>query len=108
VARGSSDAAQSAGMSAKSFLSSPVLYVIWALTVLAALCGSYFADPYVFGLATLGLAWLTAAVGILGISIILVSKRLRTRDRAVILAALVIAAAAIAEAFRRLGTFNWA
>jgi hypothetical protein len=95
-------------MSVKSLMVSPTPYMIWALTVVAALYGTYFGNPYVFAFTTLGLCWLTVAVGILGIAICLFSKRLRTRDRALILAALAIAAAAIARAFQTLGTFNWA
>ncbi len=95
-------------MSAKSLIASPAPYVVWALTVVAALFGTYFADPYVFGLATLGLCWATVAIGILGIAICLLSKRLRARDRALILVALAIASAAIAKSFQILGAFNWA
>lgn len=95
-------------MSYKSLLFSPAPYVIWALAVVAILFGTYFGNPYVFGFATFGLCWLTVPVGILGLAICLFSKRLRTRDRALILAALVVAAAAIAKAFQTLGTFNWA
>jgi hypothetical protein len=95
-------------MSVKSFITSPTPYVIWALAVVAALYGTYFGNPYVFAFTALGLCWLTVAVGILGIAICLISKRLRTRDRALILAALAISAAAIAKAFQTLGTYNWA
>lgn len=95
-------------MTAKQMLASPTTYVIWALAVVAALCGGYLGDPYVFGFLTLGLCWLTVVVGILGIAMCLFSKQLRARGRALIVAALVVAAAAIAKALQTLGTFNWA
>jgi hypothetical protein len=95
-------------MSATSFITSPTPYVIWALAVLAALWGTYFGHPYVFAFTTLGLGWLTGAIGVLGIAICLFSKRVRTRDRALILASLLISAAAIAKALQTLGRFNWA
>ena len=95
-------------VSAKRFMASPTPYVIWASVVVVALFGTYFGDPCVFGFTTLGLCWLTAVVGILGIAASLFSKRLRIRDRALILASLTAAAAAIAKAFQALGTFNWA
>lgn len=89
-------------------VASPTAYLIWALTVVAALCGTYFGDPYVFGFTTLGLCWLTAAAGILGLAVCVFSNRLRARDRALILGALAIAAAALATALSVLAGFKWA
>lgn len=82
--------------------------VAWAVVVSAALLGSSFADPYVFGFVTMGLGWLTAAVGLVGVTACLTSRRLGTRDRVLILGALVVAAAAIAMAVATLGTYKWA
>ena len=45
----------------KRFITRPGVYVVWTLLVAAALYGTYFSDPYVFGFTTLGLAWLTGA-----------------------------------------------
>jgi hypothetical protein len=41
--------------SLSSLSSSPALYVTWALTVVAALCVTYFSNPYVFGFTALAL-----------------------------------------------------
>ena len=95
-------------MSVKSFMSRPTPYVIWALVVVASLYGTYFGDPYLFGFSTIGLCWLTVAMGVVGIAICIFSKTIRARDRAFILVALAVAAAAIIKAFRTLATFNWA
>ncbi|HET9861960.1 MAG TPA: hypothetical protein VFP37_00840 [Steroidobacteraceae bacterium] len=95
-------------MSAKNLMTSPVPYGIWALAVVAALVGTYFGDPYVFGFTTFGLCWLTIALAIVGVGICVFSKRLRARDRVLIVAALAVAAVAIAQAFRMLAGFNWA
>jgi hypothetical protein len=81
----------------KTLLTSPTPYVVWAGVVSSALFASYYNDPYVFGFTTLGLAWLTAAMGLLGLA-----------DRAIILGALAVAAAAIAKALDTLSGFNWA
>lgn len=91
-----------------SLMARPTPYVIWAVMVAAALYGTYLGDPYVFGFTTIGLCWLTIAIGMLGIAMCVFSKTVRARDRALILVALSIAAVAIVKAFRTLGTFNWA
>lgn len=96
------------GRSLSSLSSSPALYVTWALTVVAALCVTYFSNPYVFGFTALALLWVTVAIGILGIRVCLASQPLRTRDRVLIIAALAITAVALAMAFRALGSFRWA
>jgi hypothetical protein len=92
----------------KTLITSPSPYVVWAVIVAAALYGTYFGDPYVFGFTTLGLAWLTAAVGLVGLATCLFSKRPRPRDRLIIAGALALAAAAIAKALATLSTFKWA
>jgi hypothetical protein len=86
----------------------PLPYGVWAATVVTALYATYFVDPYVFGLTTLGLAWLTGAVTLVGLIASLFSKRPRLRDRVIIVVALVIATAAIAKALITLSRFNWA
>jgi 1,4-dihydroxy-2-naphthoate octaprenyltransferase len=92
----------------KTLLTSPTPYVVWAGVVSSALFASYYNDPYVFGFTTLGLAWLTAAMGLLGLAACVFSKRPRACDRAIILGALAVAAAAIAKALDTLSGFNWA
>ena len=92
----------------KALVTSPTPYVVWATVVSAALFGTYFSDPYVFGFTTLGLAWLTAAVGLVGLATCVFSSRPRSRDRAIIVGALTVAAAAIAKALATLSGFNWA
>jgi hypothetical protein len=92
----------------KRFITSPVPYVVWALAVSAALYGTSFADPYVFGFTTLGLAWLTGAVALVGVLVCLVSRTARASTRVIIVGSLVLAAAAIAKALATLRSFDWA
>ena len=92
----------------KRLITSPSSYVAWAAIVSAALYATYFSDPYVFGFTTLGLAWLTAAVGLAGLVTCVFARRARTRDRVIILGALALAAAAVARALATLSAFKWA
>ena len=85
----------------------PLPYLVWAALVVTALCSSYFTDPYVFGLTTIGLAWLTGAVAITGVVACLVSEHLRFRNCAIIVVAIAIAAASILKALATLETFEW-
>lgn len=91
-----------------ALVTSPWFYVIWAAIVAAALYGTYFSDPYVFGFTTLGLAWLTGTVGVVGLGACVLSKRLNMVGRLVIVAAVALAAAAVARALATLSTFKWA
>lgn len=92
----------------KRFTRSPAPYFLWAVLVCVSLVGTYFAHPHIFGFATLGLAWLTAAVALVGMVVILTPKAESLGGRLAILGSLMLAAAAIAAAFATLGTFNWA
>jgi hypothetical protein len=92
----------------KRLITRPALYVVWAMLVFAILYGTSFGDPYVFGFTTLGLAWLTAAMGLAGLATCLFSKRLRARERVAIVGALALAAAAIVKALATLRAFHWA
>ena len=90
------------------YTTSPMPYVVWTLLVSAALYGTYFSDPYLFGFTTLGLAWLTGAIALLGLGACLFSTRPRARDRVIIVVALVLSGAAVARALAVLSTFKWA
>lgn len=89
-------------------IAAPALYVAWTVIVSTALYGTYRSDPYVFAFTTMGLAWLTGALALLGLGACCLSRRLRPRDRVVIVVALALAAAAVARALHVLSTFNWA
>lgn len=89
------------------YTTSPMPYVVWTLLVSAALYGTYFSDPYVFGFTTLGLAWLTGAIAVLGLGACLFSTP-GPRDRVIIVVALVLSGAALARALAVLSTFKWA
>jgi hypothetical protein len=92
----------------KRLVTSPRSYIVWALIVGAALYGTYFTDPYVFGFTALGLAWLSGAIALVGLGTCLLSKRSRPRDRILIVVALVVTAAAIAKALDTVSAFKWA
>ena len=87
---------------------SPIVYVAWAAIVVLSLVGTYPVDPYVFGFTALGLAWLTGALTLIGIIACLLPRAVSGAAKAVIVGSLVVAAGAIALAFRVLGGFNWA
>jgi hypothetical protein len=86
----------------------PALYVGWAFLVAAGLVAAYRMDPYVFGFASLGLAWATGAVAIVGVAAVVLSRRSSGSARLLVAVALLVAAVALAIAFRILGGFNWA
>jgi hypothetical protein len=90
------------------FATRPGPYLVWALVVAASLYGTYRSDPYVFAFTAMGLLWLTGLVALAGLAACLFSRRPRARQRAAILGALALAAAAIAKAFDTLSGFNWA
>jgi hypothetical protein len=92
----------------RSLITNPWSYVTWTVLLSAALYGTYFGDPHVFGFTTLALAWLTAAAGLAGLATCVFSRRPRPRDRVIIVGALALAAVAIATALATLGTFEWA
>jgi hypothetical protein len=73
-----------------------------------SLLGAYFSDPYVFAFTTLGFAWLTAPIALLGLTVSLTPKAGPLGRRLSILGSLALAAAAIAKALATLRTFNWA
>lgn len=86
----------------------PLFYINWALLVALALPLSYKTDPYIFGLATLGLAWATGAIALTGLFLVVLSRDSRPRSKALVAGALVLASAAVAIALRLLGGFKWA
>ena len=86
----------------------PKLYWAWTFVVLVALVAAYPVDPYVFGFASLGLAWATGGIGIVGLAAVVLSKTATARARLAVGAALLIAGVALAVSFRILGGFRWA
>jgi hypothetical protein len=88
-------------------LSNPVGYAAWTVTVIAVLVGSYLGDPYVFGLATLVLAWASAGVAICGLIVTVVARTLSPTERVVIVTSVTLAAAAVAIALVVLRGFSW-
>jgi hypothetical protein len=91
-----------------TILASPWLYAGWTLFVVAALGTTYLIDPYVFGFATLILAWTCVPVGLTGLSLAVFSATAPRRVRASILLAIVLAGAAVVTALAILRTFTWA
>jgi hypothetical protein len=91
-----------------TILASPWLYAGWALFVLAALGISYLIDPYVFGFATLILAWTCIPVGLTGLCLALFTPTVSWRSRASIVLAVALAGAAVLAALAFLSTFRWA
>lgn len=91
----------------RKILASPAPYAGWAILVVASLTATYFAHPYIFGFTTVGLAWLTGVVVLVGFASCVLSPT-PTATRMVIFGCLFVAAAAIATALAVLQTFNWA
>jgi hypothetical protein len=83
-------------------------YAIWAALVVAALAVTAFGDPYVFGFTSLFAAWMTGGLALAAVAVTILAKGLDWRTRGAILGSVLVAAAAIAVAFARLGTYNWA
>jgi hypothetical protein len=89
-------------------VTSPALYAGWAAFVLIALPIAYDGDPYIYGFVTLGLAALSAAIGLAGLLVAVLAETLSLTARAIIIVSIVAACAAATLALRVLGTFNWA
>lgn len=85
-----------------------MLYWAWSLVVVVALGAAYLFDPHVFGLASLGLAWATGVVGVVGLVAVVLSNAVSTRTRLAVIAALLVTGAAVAVSLRILGGFRWA
>ena len=93
----------------KRFLSAPAVYIAWAVFVVAALIVTYPIDPFLFGMATLVLAWGTGAVGCLAlVAAVLWAGEWPKARRAGIAIGVVASGAAVATALAVLSTFNWA
>jgi hypothetical protein len=93
---------------ARRVVGSPITYGTWAVLVVGALVGTYPVDPYVFGITTLGLAWLTGAVAIVAVGALAFWGWEWTRTRRLLVVAGVAAAvAAVARALAILRTFSW-
>jgi protein-S-isoprenylcysteine O-methyltransferase Ste14 len=86
----------------------PWLYVAWAILVVVALVASYFAHPHIFGFTTLALAWISAAIGVVGLLVAVRSKTASPRAKAVIVLAVAVAGAVLIAALEILGRFRWA
>jgi hypothetical protein len=92
----------------RKLIATPLVYVAWAAIVIVALVGTYPARAYVFAFTTLGLAWLTGAMALLGLAACVWSGALTRGGRVVILGSLIISAAAVGVALRVLSGFKWA
>jgi uncharacterized membrane protein AbrB (regulator of aidB expression) len=88
-------------------LAAPSLYISWAVFVVIALVVAYSSDPYVFGFAAIGLAWLIGTISVVGVSAILLTQP-APHARVLVVTALLVAVIAIAVAFGVLRTFSWA
>jgi hypothetical protein len=86
----------------------PWLYAAWTVLVFLALSLSYFADPYVFALATLVLAGISAALSLIGLVVALRYKGLHWRGKGWIIASLALTAAAVVAALWLVRGFQWA
>src|SRR5688572_26000428 len=84
----------------RKLITAPILYAAWAAIVIAALVGTYPVDPYVFGFTTLGLAWLTGGMWLLGLVACVLPGAASRGGRVAILGALIIAASAVGVALR--------
>lgn len=89
------------------FLLSPRLYIGWSAFVMMALVASYNFDPYVFGFATLGLAWATGLVAIGGL-VVICSRSASKGSRLVVAVAVLVACLAVAASIAVLDGFKWA
>jgi uncharacterized membrane protein len=92
----------------KKVITTPLLYLSWAGFVVTALVGTYFVDPYVFGMATLTLLWLSTPMGAAGVLALLFVRTMSARSKLLIAFSLGITAAAVVVALRVLQEFKWA
>jgi hypothetical protein len=93
----------------RRILSSPWLYGGWAVFVVCGLVGTYPVDPYVYGFTALGLAWLTGALTILAVAALgFWGWEWAWSHRLLVIAAVGLSIAAVAQALVILGTFKWA
>ena len=89
-------------------LRDPRTYWAWTLIVLVSLGCAYPIDPYVFAFVSLGLAWLTGGVAVIGLVAVVLSKAAPARSKVGVGMALVVAGLAIAASLKALGGFRWA
>jgi hypothetical protein len=87
---------------------SPLTYGLWAALVVAALGATYFADPYIFAFTTLGLAYASIGVGLVGLPVSVLARSVGWPARVAILISLALAGAAVITALAALRTFKWA
>lgn len=92
----------------RAALLSPWLYVLWAAFVVAALLVTCGVDPYVFGFSAMILAWLSVAVGVGGLAVIVFARPVSKASKTAIGLALAASGAALWVAFAVLGSYNWA
>jgi len=83
------------------------LHVAWAAFVVLALTVTYFGDPFVFGFTTLGLAWASAAMTVLGVVAVIFPLDRSRRSRLSIAAGILAADCSIAIALITLRSFTW-
>jgi len=85
----------------------PAPYAAWAGAVAVSLGIACRMDPYVFGFATLAAAGVTVPIGLVGVLVAIVHRRLGRGRRLAILFWVMVAAGAIVAAMATLRTFSW-
>lgn len=96
-----------AGRRRLRFLRAPATHAAWAAFEVAALAATAFAEPYLFAYATIGLSWLSAAMGGLGL-VLAFAGHAPPRHRRAIVVAVIVEALALFAALAWLRTFHWA
>jgi hypothetical protein len=89
------------------FVTSPWLHVSWAVITAVALPATYPVDPYVFGITTLALCWVTAVLSPIGIIAALAARSRPWPARLAILVSALLSAALVGGALRMLRSFSW-
>jgi uncharacterized YccA/Bax inhibitor family protein len=89
------------------FLTSPWLHVSWAAVVALALAISYPVDPYVFGITTLALCWVTAVLSPIGVIAALAARNRSWPVRVAILVSALLSAGLVGMALLMLRSFSW-
>ena len=86
---------------------SPWLHVSWAVVTAVALLGSYLGDPYVFGITTLVLAWVTAVLAPMGIIAALAARSRSGPARTAVFLSALLSAVLVGVALKMLRSFSW-
>jgi hypothetical protein len=81
--------------------------VSWAVVTAVALFATYPVDPYVFGITTLALAWVTAVLAPIGIIGALAARSRPWPERTAVLVSALLSAALVGVALMILRSFSW-